>query len=606
MSEPERVRIVEVGPRDGFQMETDFIPTELKVEMIDQIAEAGVRKVEATSFVSPKVMPQMQDAAAVMARIHRPPGVLYTALVPNLKGLEDAMAVAADSARLVICASESYNRRNVGMSIVRSLEILEEVLETAAAAAFPIELVLGVAFGCPLEGEVPQDRVVRLAQRAAELGIRELVIADSVGLANPRQIARMMGRLERELSGVELALHLHDTRGLGLANVLAAIDSGIHIFDASLGGLGGCPVVSGATGNIATEDLVNLCEEMGIATGIDLAKLRRVSRKMQGFLGRELPGHLLATPARGELFGTIARRPQRRDLQLEESTAQLSQQGRLAEKIQDEREYLIAGLEAKKAEIEAKNVELELQNAEMRFQNVELEAKNAEVEAKTAEIEQFTYAVSHDLKSPLITILGFVGMVEQDAAAGKAERMTADLARIRGAAEQMQRMLEELLELFRVGRLDNEPTEIAMSELAFEAVELVSGRIAERGVRVGISPHLPAVVGDRPRLLQVFQNLVDNAIKFSGDQAEPEVEIGSLPEDGETVFFVRDHGLGIAPEHREKVFGLFEKLDGQREGSGIGLAIVKRIVEVHGGRVWVESEGPGHGSTFCFTLPKEK
>ncbi len=300
------VEIVEVGPRDGFQMEPTFLPTELKVEVIDLIAAAGVRKVEATAFVSPKAIPQLRDAADVLARIGRPPGVHVTALVPNLKGLERAMAAGADAARLVICATEAYNRRNVGMSVEASFSALEDMLAHATAVDFPLEAVLGVAFGCPLAGPVPEDRVARLALRFAELGIRELAIADSVGLAHPRHIRRLMRRLRRELGEVELSLHLHDTRGLGLANVLAALDEGIDTFDASIGGLGGCPVVPGGTGNIATEDLVNLCEEMGLSTGIDIAKLRRASRQVAEFLGRELPGRLLAVPTRGELFAKLA------------------------------------------------------------------------------------------------------------------------------------------------------------------------------------------------------------------------------------------------------------------------------------------------------------
>lgn len=301
-----RVRIVEVGPRDGFQMEAAFIPTELKVEIVDLITAAGVSKVEVTSFVSPKVIPQMRDAAEVLRRIRRPPGVRFTALVPNLKGLERAIVAGADGARLVVCATEAYNRRNVGMSVAESVAACREMAEIVAATDFELEVVLGVAFGCPLDGAVPEERVVRLAATFAEIGIRELGVADSVGLAHPRQVARMMGRLRREIAGVALSLHLHDTRGLGLANAYAALEAGIDAFDASIGGLGGCPVVAGATGNIATEDLVNLCEEGGFETGVDLHGLRRASRRIAGFLGRELPSRVLSTPTRDELFSKLA------------------------------------------------------------------------------------------------------------------------------------------------------------------------------------------------------------------------------------------------------------------------------------------------------------
>ncbi len=299
---PPRVRVVEVGPRDGFQMESAFIPTDLKVEVIDLITASGVGKVEATSFVSPKVIPQMRDADEVLARVRRPPGVELTALVPNLKGLERAMAAGADGARLVVCVTEAYNRRNVGMSVAGSVAVCREMLALAEPAGLPLEVVLGVAFGCPLEGAVPEDRVLRLAHTFAEMGIRELAVADSVGLAHPRQVARTMGRLRRRLAGLELSLHLHDTRGLGLANAHAALEEGIDAFDASIGGLGGCPFAPGASGNIATEDLVNLCHEAGFDTGIDIDGLRRASRKVSVFLGRPLPGRVLYAPTREELF----------------------------------------------------------------------------------------------------------------------------------------------------------------------------------------------------------------------------------------------------------------------------------------------------------------
>ncbi len=239
----------------------------------------------------------------------------------------------------------------------------------------------------------------------------------------------------------------------------------------------------------------------------------------------------------------------------------------------------------------------------------EREALIAELEARNAELERFIYTVSHDLKSPLITIRGFLGFVEQAAIAGNIERVQADMVRISDATDKMQQLLGELLELSRIGRLVNPPEEVSLGELAREAVEMVRGRLEERGVEVEIAPDLlrtadgPTVYGDRPRLLEVLQNLVDNAVKFTGDQPHPRVEIGVRRDGEETVFYVRDNGIGIEPRYHEKVFELFDKLEQQTEGTGVGLAIVKRIVEVHGGRVWVESEGTGQGSTFCFTLP---
>jgi signal transduction histidine kinase len=230
-----------------------------------------------------------------------------------------------------------------------------------------------------------------------------------------------------------------------------------------------------------------------------------------------------------------------------------------------------------------------------------------ELESKNAELERFTYTVSHDLKSPLFTIRGFLGYLEQDALSGNYTRLRSDIQRITGATDKMQSLLNELLELSRIGRLKNEPSYFSFTELAHEALELVQGRIMERGIAVHIDPALPDVYGDRPRLLEVLQNLLDNAAKFMGDQKEPRIEIGcegqeAEGERGKSTFYVRDNGMGIAPEHFERVFGLFNKLDPKTEGTGIGLALVKRILEVNGGRIWVQSE-PGKGSTFRFTLP---
>ncbi len=226
-----------------------------------------------------------------------------------------------------------------------------------------------------------------------------------------------------------------------------------------------------------------------------------------------------------------------------------------------------------------------------------------ELEAKNAEMERFTYTVSHDLKSPLVTIRGFAGFLEKDAAAGDAAGMKRDIEKIVTAAERMRRLLDELLELSRIGRVVNPPTEASFTELAREAAEAVAGQIGDRGVEIAITQGMPTVAGDRVRLLEVVQNLIDNGVKFMGDQASPRIEIGFKREGEETVFHVRDNGQGIDPAYHSKIFDLFERLDPRVDGTGIGLALVKRIVEVHRGRIWVESDGRGCGTSFCFTLP---
>ncbi len=238
----------------------------------------------------------------------------------------------------------------------------------------------------------------------------------------------------------------------------------------------------------------------------------------------------------------------------------------------------------------------------------ELEKRKAlinELESKNQELERFTYTVSHDLKSPLFTIRGFLGYLEQDALSGNRERLTADVQRISEATDKMQTLLNDLLELSRIGRMKNESTIIPFPQILQEAIRLVEGRLMERRVTLRIEENLPAVYGDRPRLVEVLQNLLDNAAKFMGDQPEPSIDVGwvsDIAQQERSTFFVRDNGIGIALEHFERIFGLFNKLDPRSEGTGIGLALVKRIIEVHGGRIWVESQ-TGQGTTFFFTLP---
>ena len=241
---------------------------------------------------------------------------------------------------------------------------------------------------------------------------------------------------------------------------------------------------------------------------------------------------------------------------------------------------------------------------ERKLAAAEREKLIAELAAKNTELEQFTYTVSHDLRSPLITLRGFLSFLEKDVATGNTARIQADIARIMEATHKMQRLLEELLDLSRIGRMMNPPQPVSFEAIVHEALELVHGRIEARGAQVEIAPDLPTVYGDRVRLVEVVQNLVDNACKFMGDQRNPRIEVGQRGVDagGKPILFVRDNGIGIESQYHERVFGLFNKLDAKTEGTGVGLALVKRIVEVNGGRIWIESEGMGKGATFCFTL----
>jgi hydroxymethylglutaryl-CoA lyase len=302
---PKRINIVDVSPRDGFQSERDFIPTELKIDIINSIARAGVRKIEATSFMSPKAVPQLADAAEVMAGIERRSGTQYTAMVGNLKGVERAIEAQVDGVRLVVTSTETYNLKNVGMSVDDSLEVCRQIIALAEGAGIAVEAIIGVAFGCPFEGRVPEARVVELAHRFADMGVHELSVADSMGLGNPAQIGGTMARLHAELDGLALSLHIHDTRGLGFANVLAGMDAGVMTYDSSIGGLGGCPVIPNAAGNIGTEDLANMCHEMGIETGVDIEAIQRISRRMEEFLERRLPSRVLAAGTPDQLYSKI-------------------------------------------------------------------------------------------------------------------------------------------------------------------------------------------------------------------------------------------------------------------------------------------------------------
>ena len=292
---PQNVRIREVGPRDGFQNEPEVIATGEKVALIDCLAQTGLRRLEVTSFVRPDVIPQLADAEEVLGRIKRNPDVAYSVLIPNERGLERALAgdFEFDEVNLFLSASETHNRKNVNRSVEESLSGLERVVARAREAGLRCEGVISVSFGCPYEGEVPLDRVFGIARRLAGAGCEEIAFGDTTGMANPMQVRGFFARAFEELPGAELTAHFHNTRGQGLANVLAALESGIDSFESSFGELGGCPVPAGATGNIATEDLVSMLHEMGIATGIDLEALLAATRAVRDVLGRPLGSHTL-------------------------------------------------------------------------------------------------------------------------------------------------------------------------------------------------------------------------------------------------------------------------------------------------------------------------
>jgi hydroxymethylglutaryl-CoA lyase len=292
---PQRVRIREVGPRDGFQNEPEVIPTAEKVRLIGLLARTGLKRLEVTSFVRPDVIPQLSDAEEVLTSIDRVDGVAYSVLIPNEKGLERALAHrdGFDEVSVFLSASETHNRENVNRSIAESLEGVERVVRRARGEGLRCEGVISVSFGCPYEGEVPPDRVFGIAERLAAAGCEEVGFGDTTGMANPRQVGGFFPAARERLPDIELTAHFHNTRGQGLANVLAALEAGIDSFESSFGELGGCPVPPGSTGNISTEDLVSMLEEMGVETGIDLLKLVEASRAAQDVLGRPLGAHVL-------------------------------------------------------------------------------------------------------------------------------------------------------------------------------------------------------------------------------------------------------------------------------------------------------------------------
>ncbi|HSI93162.1 MAG TPA: hydroxymethylglutaryl-CoA lyase [Jiangellaceae bacterium] len=301
MSElPERVSLREVGPRDGLQNE-DPVPTDGKVALIDALSRTGLRRIETVSFVHPKAIPQMADADEVWARIERNPDVRYSALVPNVRGVQRALAAGFTEIEVVISASDTHNRRNINRSTDESLSDVPELAELVHAAGGTLQVIVSTAWGCPYEGDVPVARVLDVVGRAVAAGTDTVAFGDTTGMATPSRVTALVAETRSAYPELPLGLHFHNTRGTGLANVYAALQLGVDDFDASVGGLGGCPYAPGASGNIATEELVHMLEDMGVATGVDLAALIEVAAQAERLVGRELPSQVLRAGPRTRL-----------------------------------------------------------------------------------------------------------------------------------------------------------------------------------------------------------------------------------------------------------------------------------------------------------------
>ena len=286
-----RIFFNEVATRDGFQIEPTFIPTDTKVALVDALSDCGYAKIEVTSFTSPKAIPMLRDADEVMGRIRRLPGVEYTVLVPNLRGAERALEARADELNLVMSTSETHNLANLRMPMARSFAALSEVIKLVDGRT-PVNVSLSCCFGCPMEGDVAQANVLAWVSRFADLGARGVTICDTTGMTHPAQVSRMVEALQARFARLQLTLHFHNTRGMGLANVLGAVQGGITRFDGSLGGLGGCPYAPGASGNISSEDAIHMLDAMGYDTGIDVPRLLAVARQMPQIVGHEVPGQV--------------------------------------------------------------------------------------------------------------------------------------------------------------------------------------------------------------------------------------------------------------------------------------------------------------------------
>lgn len=289
----QRVFINEVAPRDGFQIEPTYIPTTDKIQLIDRLSNTGLAKIEATSFTSPKAIPNLADAAEVMEGIERHPAVDYVALIPNAKGVERALACQTNELNFVMSASDSHGRANLRMTAEQSLGQFADMVALTDGHDVRLNASISTAFGCPFEGTVPAERVLDIIARIADLGIAGITLCDTTGMANPLQVAALCEAVNARYPRLLLTLHPHNTRGMGLANALAAWQVGVRHFDAALGGLGGCPFAPGASGNICTEDLVHMFETMGVDTGVDLDALMAASQTLPGLIGHDTPGQVV-------------------------------------------------------------------------------------------------------------------------------------------------------------------------------------------------------------------------------------------------------------------------------------------------------------------------
>lgn len=296
-----RVYVNDVAPRDGLQNEATFVPTPAKIALIDALSKTGLAKIEATSFVSPKAIPALADATEVMRGITRVPGVVYTALIPNVRGAERALECKVDEFNLVMSCSETHNLTNLRMTRAQSQAGLTEVIAQALGAGVPVNVSLSCVFGCPMEGDVAEAEVMRLAEAFLAAGASGITLCDTTGMAYPTQVAAVCAEYRKRFPAADLTLHVHDTRGMALANVMAAASTGVRRFDASLGGLGGCPYAPGASGNACTEDMVHMLDLIGFDTGIDLAALIACARTLPGLIGHDTPSQMAKAGPRLQL-----------------------------------------------------------------------------------------------------------------------------------------------------------------------------------------------------------------------------------------------------------------------------------------------------------------
>jgi hydroxymethylglutaryl-CoA lyase len=308
MNLPSKVKIREVGPRDGFQIEKEFIPTEAKIEIINALSDAGVSDIEATAFVSPKAVPQLRDAAEVITKIHR--NGTISALVPNFKGAQNAVAAGVDELVVVISASDAHNQANVRRTVDESIADLDDIFSLAAERNIPVICSAATAFGCPYQGEVPESDVMKLVDAYTSRGAAAVILADTTGMATPTRTAGLVKCVKDRYPDLEIILHLHNNRGTAMSNLLVAMMAGATVFDTALGGMGGCPYVPQAAGNLPTEDVVFMLEDMGVETGIDLESVIRASLHLEKIIGKTLPGQVMKSGPRdpkraAELCGII-------------------------------------------------------------------------------------------------------------------------------------------------------------------------------------------------------------------------------------------------------------------------------------------------------------